>query len=238
MEGDVEQQGSMIASALIGALLVLGAWRAKSAIASSLKESTAGVVDLTSDEEDTSETQAVADLPASAGSDDLPEYGYGERITGEVRQQISTDVVNYEREIRTASERFDVPSDLLAVTIHEESSGRTNAVGDDGASYGLGQIQKGAQQTVNSYFDTTLDRKNPFGNVLLTAGYLRYLKDEWYAWYSFQSLTYWWHPVRAYRCGLGGAKEDWKCSAQEAAQRLEKAGMRNHIPSTYPEQYS
>jgi len=168
----------------------------------------------------------VADRPDSLGPDPWPEIGYETPISAPVMAEISGQVASLEPEIRAASERADVPSDLIAVVIQQESAGRATAHNTDGEdSYGLGQIQEGAAKDVNEMWGSNLDRTDPAENIFLTAGYLRWLRDHWFPWWAPMQLTTWYQPVRAYMCGLQGAKEYADCGQEEAEERISLANL-------------
>jgi len=134
------------------------------------------------------------------------------------------------------SDRWDVPSDLIAAVIHRESGGDIGLVGDGGDSVGPGQVQQGAEDTVNRHFGTDLDRENWEQNLFLAGGYLRYLYDTLYtgwSWTFSARPTYlWFHAARAYLCGRNGAEENANCAADEARKRLRIAGMSDQIPES------
>jgi len=165
----------------------------------------------------------------------VPTLPGGEAISKKVKERIDARVSALERTITSAADRFSVPTDLLAVVLHEESRGQLDVMGDGGASVGVGQIKEATQNTVNRYWGTDLDRTNWVENVYLAAGYLGYLHQEMYSsWWpgTAQPLeNQWYHATRGYLCGKEGAEEDSSCGSQEASHRLATAGLSSQIPT-------
>lgn len=164
----------------------------------------------------------------------VPTRPGGEAISGKVRDRIDARITALEPTITSAADSFSVPTDLLAVVLHRESGGNPGAVGDGGASVGLGQIKEATQDTVNRYWGTDLDRENWVHNVYLTAANLRRLYNEMHAsgWGLGRDLsTQWYEAVRGHLCGKQGALEKPSCGSQEASHRLATAGLSSQIPT-------
>lgn len=164
----------------------------------------------------------------------VPTLPGGESISSDVRDLIDARVTALEPTITSAADRFSVPTDLLAVTLHRESGGNPDALGDGGASAGLGQIKEATQDTVNRYWGTDLDRENWVENIYLTSANLRRLYEEMHAggWGLGRDLsTQWYEAMRGYLCGKEGAEGNPSCGSQEASHRLATAGLSNQIPN-------
>ena len=88
------------------------------------------------------------------------------------RQQMIRDVAGYN----------NIPPHIFLAMIDKESSGRSDAVGDQGRSIGLGQLQKGAIKDLNDRYGTTFtakDRLDPTRNAQMAALYLKLMKDKY-----------------------------------------------------------
>lgn len=152
----------------------------------------------------------------------IPDWGDGRPISDAVRGTLADDVLLWEAPIRAAGDEFDVPTDLLAVVMDEESAGQADATGDGGTSQGLMQIQGPTQDTINEWAGTDLDRFNPLENIYLGAANLRRLKEEFS---GFNNISTWLDPLRAYQCGLQGAVDNPDCARESALARLERASL-------------
>jgi len=177
------------------------------------------------------EVKAPSEKPEAAGSGKVwtIDTSGTSGISDEVRNELDGRVVALAPTIRAAAEHFRVPTDLLAVTLNRESKGDLTAVGDDGDSYGAGQVKEGAQNTVNDYWNASLDRTNWVHNIYLAAGYLRYLYETmWTGGFRLglgRPTNMWFHATRGYMCGKQGA-EKWKeCAKEEAEVRVNIAGI-------------
>lgn len=182
--------------------------------------------------EDSGAVEPPSEPPPEAGTDSWPEIGYGSDISPSVADALDSRVMRWEPTLKAVSERFDVPTDLLAAIVQKESSGDLDALGDGGDSFGLGQVQQGAEETVNDYFSTRLDRMDPVQNLFLMGGYLKYLKERHSQEFGpgLAAPLGWYFPVRAYVCGYQGANNDPECAADKADERLRLAGLTNQIP--------
>ena len=192
--------------------------------------------DLSGEAEGSASEEIPSEPPPEAGRYWLgPLTTFGTEISDPVAGTVDSRVTRLEPTIRAASQRFSVPSDLLAAVLHRESRGDLTAVGDGGDSVGAGQVTEGAQQTVNNYFETDLRRENWVHNVFLVAGYLRYLyetmHDGW-RWGLARPTNMWYEASRGYLCGKQGAESNSGCAATEAKKRLTIAGLQYQIPSS------
>lgn len=126
---------------------------------------------------------------------------------------IPDNVKRWDNEILSASSSFKIDRNLIAAIITVESSGDPFAIGDNGSSIGLMQIQNSA------WLDSINHNKlsfpyglatNPKINIFVGTGYLKYLFDT--------CSNNWQEVVKAYNQGCVGKSN----KIEEANQYLSK----------------
>jgi soluble lytic murein transglycosylase-like protein len=149
-------------------------------------------------------------------------YGYN-HVTS------NTGTTKWDRDIEEAANDMGIPPDLLKSMVMKESGGDPNAVGDNGKSYGLMQIQKETWEDFQAKNRDTLppelrdasyeDIKNdPKLNLKAGAAMMKTYHDEWME-KGYSSDDAWKLALRQYNTGsvpnpddlteAGGATPDY-----------------------------
>lgn len=99
------------------------------------------------------------------------------------------------------SEKYNVPSNIVAAVIKVESNGDPTITGDNGKARGLMQVQKPALNDVNRYFSTKFN----WGSMYMASENIQvgtlFLKLQ------HKRLGNWRDAIRAYNAGENGAKK-------------------------------
>lgn len=90
------------------------------------------------------------------------------------------------------ADQYGIPQPILFGLIQQESSWNPNAIGDNGAAYGFGQLHAGAAT------DTGVNRFDPIGNLKGTASYLSR---------QFKKYGNWTDALSAYNQGHAGTSQ-------------------------------
>jgi soluble lytic murein transglycosylase-like protein len=141
---------------------------------------------------------------------------------------INSRVEKFNTQIKTASTRWNVPVDILASVIMQESSGIVDAEGAAG-EYGLMQLMEVAVQDVQEI--KGLPWMHPSGmdaseNIFYGAAFLRIQKDRW----SSRGDDRWYQALRAYNCGFQGSVRQPGCGSGYATEVLRRVNRRKQNP--------
>jgi soluble lytic murein transglycosylase-like protein len=135
---------------------------------------------------------------------------------------INSRVAAFNTQIQVASTRYNVPADIIASVIQQESSGRVDAVGAAN-EYGLMQLTEVAVQDVQEIqglpwqHPSNLDASE---NILYGTAFLRIQMDRW----EGRGDGRWYQALRAYNCGFQGSVQMAGCGSEYAMEVLRRIG--------------
>lgn len=110
-------------------------------------------------------------------------------------REFKAKIAAYSDTIEKVARWFKVPANLIRAVIWTESSGEPSAIGDQGASFGLMQVQLPAASDVG-YYVSKAELLKPNINIEVGTAYLAYL-------YGLYYIGNWPDALAAYNWGMG-----------------------------------
>lgn len=126
-------------------------------------------------------------------------------------------IQNFRSYAENAAKTYGIPPAIFSAMIEHESNWDPNAVGDNGAAIGLGQLHEGAAK------DAGVNRRDPYANIRGSA---------WYLAKQFGQFGNWHDALAAYNQGAGnvGAGGGY---ADTVLKMAGQGGGNNHQSNTY-----